>query len=230
MRRALLVSAFLCCALAGLPHAARAATWCGTDAAGTDREPEAVASNQIHVIYALPSDGTDRFSLDAGLIVSDIAAMDAWWRTQDPTRAPRFDLYAFPGCPPGAGQLDLARVQLPHDSAWYLELGTRLGRLSFDLSSAPSSFADPAKKYLVYSSAVDQPRVCGISPQAPFSGGSNAYSAIFLQSACPSDLGTGGYLASAATHRSAEQERLPPTCPGSRARRPARSPGTAARR
>jgi hypothetical protein len=201
MRRTLLISALLCCVFSGLPQAARAASWCGTDAIGTDREPEVVSANQIHVVYAFPSDGTDRFSLDAGLIVSDVAAIDAWWRAQDPTRAPRFDLFAFPGCPPGAGQLDLARVQLPHDTAYYSPLGTRLGRISLDLSSPPSSFADPAKKYLVYYDApVEQPRVCGISPQQPFAGGSVAYSVIFLGSACPPDLGSGGYLASAATH------------------------------
>jgi hypothetical protein len=201
MRRALLLSALALCAIGGLAQSARAATWCGTDAAATDREPEAAAGDQIHVIYAFPADGVDQFGVDAGPIVADISALDAWWRAQDPTRAPRFDLYAFPGCPPGIGQLDLARVQLPHTTAWYQPLETRLGRISTDLSSPPSAFADPAKKYLVYyDGIVDQHRVCGISPQQPFSGGPSAYSVLFLGSACPPDLGSGGFTASAAAH------------------------------
>jgi hypothetical protein len=201
MRRTLIVATLALCFLAGYVTSAGASAWCGTDAVGTDRKPEAASANQIHVVYAFPSDGTDRFSLDAGLIAQDVASIDAWWRTQDPTRAPRFDLYAFPGCPPGIDQLDLSRVQLPHDTAYYQPLTNRLGRLSTDLSAPPSSLADPAKKYLVYyDGIVDQPRVCGISPVEPFLGGANAFSAIFLGSACPQDLGTDGFLATAAAH------------------------------
>jgi Divergent InlB B-repeat domain len=190
-----------CCAAAGFVPAAHAASWCGTDAVGADREPEAVSARQVHVIYAFPLDGTDRFASSAGPIVSDIGAIDAWWRNQDPSRAPRFDLFAFPGCPPGIGQLDLARVQLPHDTAWYRPLETRWGRIAADLSGPPSAFADPDKKYLVYyDGIVDQPRVCGISTLGPFSGGASAYSQVYLGSSCPQDLGAGGFLATAAAH------------------------------
>src|SRR5262249_62039836 len=73
MRRALLLPALALSEAAGLAPAAHADTWCGTDAVATDREPEAVSASQIHVVYAFPSDGTDRFSLEAGPIVADIS-------------------------------------------------------------------------------------------------------------------------------------------------------------
>ncbi len=201
MRRVLLALAAFACVAAAAAAPAHAVTWCGTDAVATDRLPEGVSAQQIHVIYAIPSDGADRFGTLAGPIVSDVAAVDDWWRTQDPTRAPRFDLFPFPNCTPGIGQLDLSRVQLPHDSAWYLPLGTRFGRLASDLGAPPFAFGDQYKKYLVfYDGPVDQNRVCGISQVLPFSGGAFAMSFIFLASLCPADLGSGGLQAAVTAH------------------------------
>jgi hypothetical protein len=202
VRRVLLAAAVVACAAAGTAATpARAASWCGTDVSASDRLPEAVAGRQVHVVYAFPSDGADRFATYAGAIVSDATAIDAWWRSQDPTRAPRFDLFSFPGCPPGLGELDISRVQLPNNTAWYQPFDTRFSRLATDLAAPPSALSDSDKKYLVfYDGPVDQPRVCGFSPVLPFAGGAGADSFIFLGSACPQDLGSGSFIAAAAAH------------------------------
>ena len=74
------------------PANAATTTWCGgTQEVAQNRVPDLqFAATQIHVVYAIPSDGADNFAGDAALIVDDVAAMDAWWRGQDPTRTPRF--------------------------------------------------------------------------------------------------------------------------------------------
>ena len=201
MGRVLLAVLVFCCVGAGVARPAGAASWCGTDAVPADRQPEAAAGRQIHVVYAFPSDGADRFAASAAAIVGDLTAIDAWWRSQDSTRTPRFDLYAFAGCPAGLGQLDLSRVQLPHDSAYFQPLETRFQRLANDLVAPPSSLGDPNKKYLVYyDGPVDQPRICGVSPVSPLGGGPGIDSFVFLGSSCPQDLGSGGLFATAAAH------------------------------
>ena len=202
MRPVLLALVLFSIAAVAATAPAGAASWCGTDAASEDRLPEGVGGRQIHVIYAFPSDGADRFGAVASPIVSDLAAIDAWWRTQDGSRAPRFDLYPFANCAPGLERLDLSRVQLPHDSAYFqTSVDVRFGRLSGDLGGPPFRFAAPAKKYLVYyDGPVADPRVCGVSTVRPDSGGSFSFAFVFLGSQCPADLGSGGLLATAAAH------------------------------
>jgi hypothetical protein len=175
------------------------AGWCGTDESATDRLPDALAAQQIHVIYAIPSDGQDAFATDAPRIVADLAALDGWWEDQDPTRAPRFDLAAFPGCPGGIDALDLSSVRLPHDTAYYQPIDGRTDRLRADLDA---SFHDPAKKYLVYYDApVDVAFDCGQSAIAPDTGGSGAYSFVYVEDAgCTHDLGAGGGMAGYVAH------------------------------
>jgi hypothetical protein len=101
--------------LATTARAQAAVAWCGGDEVTTNRLPEVEVSspNQIHVVYATPSDGPDNFGALAPSIASDVAAIDAWWQGQDSTRTPRWDLYAFPGCTSRFGQLDIGFVRLP---------------------------------------------------------------------------------------------------------------------
>jgi hypothetical protein len=174
----------------------RASAWCGSGEIATDRLPDAVAAQQIHVVYAIPSDGTDRFADDASLIVSDLEGLDAWWHREDPTREPRFDLFAFPDCSLGLDALDLSSVRLPHDTAYYQPIDGRSDKLRADLSAA---FANPAKKELVYYDApVDTPFDCGQSAIAP---DANAFSFVYLQAAgCTHDLGAGGGTAGYTAH------------------------------
>src|SRR2546421_6898145 len=145
-----------------IAHAAAAppVTWCGSGPAPVDREPsvEISSPNQIHVVYAVPFDASDRFAALASPIATDIAAIDAWWQKQDPTRTPRFDLFPFPNCSSRFGLLDLGFARLPHPAAYYYGPGGEL-RLGADLDV----FANSAKiKNLVfYDGSLDNPDICG---------------------------------------------------------------------
>ena len=182
-------------AVAGVGTGSRAG-WCGPGEAAADRLPDAVAAQQIHVVYSVPSDGQDAFATAASQIVADLEALDGWWHREDPTREPRFDLYAFPGCSGGLGALDLSSVRLPHDTAYYQPIDGRPDKLRADLSA---TFANSAKKILVYYDApVDTPFDCGQSAIAPDTG---AFSFVYLQAqGCAHDLGAGGGTAGYVAH------------------------------
>src|SRR5205814_5403936 len=111
--------------IAGFAPAAHAAvapvTWCGGAASASDR-PDVAGGDQIHVVYAVPADGPDRFAQLASPIATDIRAIGDWWRTQDPTREPRFDLAGF-ACS-GPGSLDISDVKLPHPTSYYNQAST----------------------------------------------------------------------------------------------------------
>lgn len=187
--------------VAAWPSGAAAAvptSWCGTGLTQTDRKPDYVAAHQIGVIYAYPVGGADNFATAASQIVTDLATVDAWWQRLDPTRTPRFDLFAFPNCPTRLGMLDLARVALPRDASSYRALITGWERLADDLFGPPYGFSNQYKKYIVY---YDGPRedeeVCGIAGGDPYRG--PAYAQVYLQT-CFRDLGTGGVMAVTAAH------------------------------
>jgi hypothetical protein len=92
--------------------------WCGTAASTTDL-PDAVAGAQIHVLYAHAADVPDQSAFWAPLIANDLAGIDSWWQAQDPTRAPRFDLAAFPSCDSTFGGLDITTVGLTRPATDY---------------------------------------------------------------------------------------------------------------
>ena len=177
------IAAALAIAAAATAGAARAAVappvqWCGTDLATTDR-PDAVAGRQVHVIYATPNDGVDRFSLLGTAISTDLGAGAAWWQRQDFTRVPRFDLAAFP-CFPSIGALDISDVRLPHDSYYFSDADGRFGRVRDDLVAA--GFSNLNKKYLVY---YDTPSplpdgVCGQGHQDQANGGASGYAEVYI--------------------------------------------------
>src|SRR5262249_11575548 len=141
--------------------------------------PDVVGGDQIHVVYAVPSDSTDRFAQVASAIATDIGAISAWWRGQDPTRAPRFDLAGF-SCT-GVGALDISDVRLPHPPSYYNQTGPpRLHLLRDDLLA--TGLADAAKKYLVYYDQA-QPAAgtdCGAAYVNAESGGTHGYAAVYL--------------------------------------------------
>ncbi len=180
---------------------ATATRWCGTQPAAADRVPDELGGSQIHVVYAFPTGGADRFAALAGPIATDVEAIDAWWRREDPTRAPRFDLYPFAGCESRFGQLDVSRVQLPHDPTYYGVTNGRYERIAADAGAASASFLSSPKKFLVYyDGPANESRICGESPVLPTSGGIHASSIVYLQSCLGTDLGTGGFTALAAAH------------------------------
>ncbi len=180
---------------------AGATRWCGAQPSAADRVPDELGGAQIHVVYAFPTGGTDRLAALAGPIATDIEAIDAWWRREDPTRAPRFDLFPFAACESHFGQLDLSRVQLPHDASFYAVRFGRFERIAADVGAASQSLVTSAKKFLIYyDGPADEPRICGESPVFPISGGIQASSIVYIQSCLGSDLGTGGFTALATTH------------------------------
>jgi hypothetical protein len=142
-------------------RARAAATWCGTPSE-SDATPNVVAGNPVHWIYAIPSDGQDRFSTFASLMQSDWEVIDAWWRGQDPTRAPRSDLAPF-SC---GNQLDLTVLRLPQTSA---QLAAR--ETPFDLvwdALDARGFTSRLTKYVVYfDGRVGNVDICGVGGTEP---------------------------------------------------------------
>lgn len=184
---------------------ARAAvTWCGAgQPAAVDRKPDVdlSSSRQVHVTYVVPADGLDQLPAKAGPIATDAEAVDIWWRSQDGGRAPRFDLFGFPGCSSRFGRLDIGFVRLPRVGSLYTgEAG--LNRMLSDLGplASLSSF-----KHLVYydgPSPFDE-AVCGattVSPANPTQGGFAGIAFVFLRAPCTVDLGSGGITAETAAH------------------------------
>ena len=141
MRRAAVVAATVALALWLVPGAL-AAGWCGSGESSTDR-PDIVTGAQVHAIVATPAGSADQFSSDANRLADDVASISAWWKGQDPTRAPRYDVATFGDqtC------LDISYVQLPRPASFYQ------GASSFRevaIGLAQAGFADIWKDYVVY--------------------------------------------------------------------------------
>lgn len=151
--------AFVALGASAPAHASTPMPWCGTDSAGTDRLPDATPGFAVHVAYVHPPGSPDRFAEFAPRIVGDAAAIEAWWRGQDPTRTPRFDLFPFP-CS-GLGALDITNVALPQGIAG---IGGAFSAIR-QLLASEIGFREPEKVYLAYydgptgQSGVE--RVCG---------------------------------------------------------------------
>ena len=140
----------------GLRAPARAAaTWCGAPAQA-DLRPNLVSGFPVHWIYVLPSDAPDRFSTFASLMQTDAETIDAWWRREDASRAPRNDLAQL-SCGP---QLDLSVLRLQQTSA---QLAAVEGRFVTLFNALPAAgFGSRFTKYLVYfDGPVAEADLCG---------------------------------------------------------------------
>ena len=140
---------------------AKASTWCGT-ASTTDRLPNVLAGNVVHAVYAFPSDSPDRLAQIATQMQTDAEQIDGWWRTQDATRTPRFDLWPF-SC---GSQLDIASLHMSETGAQLAD--TRVGAdtilRELDRAGLNSRFT----KYLVYyDGPVADTRICGMALAEP---------------------------------------------------------------
>ena len=177
MRLALALAVALLAVAAPAP--ARADTgWCGTDQTATDR-PDTVTGPQLHLVYAYPSDGGNDFAHAAPAIVTDVTEVDAWWRGQDPTRTPRFDLAAFPGGCTGFGNLDLGVVQLDLTAA---QLTPNDGRYEQIYQALPA-FDDWKKVVVYYDGPLADPTLCGTGGGDPYTG-SGSLAVIYMRSSC----------------------------------------------
>jgi hypothetical protein len=192
------VAALGACSLAA-PRPALADTWCGTEA-NADR-PDTVGGNLVHIVYAFPADGPDRFQERAPVIATDLSLITQWWRRQDPTREPRFDFTTVPGCASRFGQIDITSARTNDAAAAFATPDARLQRLVLGLGAA---VADPTKKYLVY---FDSPvalngNICGT---AMISARRGTTGAVWLAPnllgfpGCGT-LGVGSYYAKTAVH------------------------------
>jgi hypothetical protein len=150
------------------------AAWCGSAETAADL-PDAVTGQQIHAIVAVPSDGPDNFAVDASAMQDDAAAIDTWWRSQDPTRTPRFDQAVF-----GASTcLDISFVRLSGTAASYTALGAggTFNTISNELARTGSSYKD----YLVYYDGPSvETNVCGVGGTRAFDTGLS-YAIVFVQ-------------------------------------------------
>lgn len=220
MTRVLLV---LLCALA-FPAAAAAApspvTWCGNDEVSADRVPDAdlASSDQIRFVYAIPSDGTDDFLATASGIATDAAWIDGWWRTQDPTRAPRFDRYPFPGCTSTFGALDIGFVRLPNRTPYYVRPEDTALRLDRDLAGR---FPPNQKTVVYYDGRTFDGDVCGETDYlADTTGGDTGIAYVYLDSGCNLTPVGNGASAEVAAHElvhnlGAVPDQAPHECSGS---------------
>jgi Divergent InlB B-repeat domain len=194
--------------------------WCGNDITQTDRLRDRMGGPQVHVIYAIPADGPDRFAELASPITTDIASIDAWWRREDPTKAPRFDLFEFPACESRFGLLDLTFARLPDSAATLMPLDGRFERIADRLGAPPFDFAELNKKYLVfYDGPVGDDRVCGTGSGAPTIGGRFSFAVVYLHSTCGITVGDGRGGAVVAAHEllhalGALPDGAPHACPG----------------
>ena len=102
--------------------------------------PDDVTGDQVHVMYVLPSDGSDR-QLDVnGAITNSIAAWNGWFTAQ--TGGSRMRLDTFDGVP------DVTFVRLPQTDAAVAATGDDRGQIEADLHAL--GFNAPGKIYAVY--------------------------------------------------------------------------------
>ena len=141
-------------------HASTPIPWCGTSSSAVDRLPDATSAYAVHVAYVRPASAPDRFSAFAPRIVGDTAAFDSWWRREDSTRTPRFDLFPAPGCATSFGALDISNVQLPRGVT---DIGSAFQELRMRMSEL--GFNEAEKAYLVYydgpTGQIGADHVCG---------------------------------------------------------------------
>lgn len=223
MRRVLVAAGLAAVALVA-PATARASgpvPWCGTDSSAADRLPDETPGFAVHVVYAFPADGPDRFAEWAPRIAGDIAELDAWWRAQDPTRAPRFDLAPFP-CASTFGRLDISDVRLADTTATLTPFATVFARVTGALPRPPFGFASTEKKYLVYFDGphdqVGGAQTCGQGRRGYPDGGPESYAVVYVRT-CNMEVDD-GFRAFVATHELLHAlDALPPSgpphaCPG----------------
>jgi hypothetical protein len=203
------------------PAAVAPVRWCGADEAAADRLNDRAGGPQVHVIYAIPADGEDRFGALASALATDVAGIDSWWRAQDPERAPRFDLFEFPGCDSRFGRLDLSFARLLQPGSYYAR-ENEFELVAEALGNPPFEFNDPGKKYLVFYDGFGRPEevdICGTAYGDPLQGGRFSYAVVFMRAGCGADVGGGRGNAVVAAHElthmlGALPVGAPHACPG----------------
>jgi hypothetical protein len=182
VRRLLLLLAAAAALLlgAGTPGA-RASNWCVGDVTSADR-PDAVTGPQLHVVYAFPSDVGGGAATWASQIVTDLEAVDAWWRGQDPARTLRFDLASVAGCS-GLPALDLSVLQLQATAAQLAPSDGRFEAVAREVLGGLPALSPWKKVVVYYDGPVDDPNVCGTGGGSPDTG-SGSFAIVWASADC----------------------------------------------
>jgi hypothetical protein len=184
-------------------------SWCGTTS--TSDRPPAVTGYPVRVFYAIPADGADQSAMYAPQISDMIDQIDSWWQREDPSRVPRFDVYAAP-C---GLQVDLQVIRLPSVSVSMTDAHQIFSLVWTQMQSQPDA---GTAKYLLFVDDVDTGDTCGVGGTAAGATlGSPAMGmAIVLLNAC-----NGSDRASTAAHELLHAvspaggfPNSPHTCPG----------------
>jgi len=134
--------------------------------------PDDSGRHQIHVIYAIAADGSDR-SLDTdGTLVTSTAAFNHWLFDRTPGRALRLDTYG--------GQLDITFFRSAKTTA-QLAADKRLAT-TLDAELTTAGFTDAHKKYAVYYDGPGPTGSCGGAAWPPAIPGR---SAVMYLGSCP---------------------------------------------
>jgi hypothetical protein len=172
VRRLLLATTAAAALLVATTATAAASTWCGSPATA-DLVPQVTPGPSVHFVYAYPSDGVDRIAEEGTTMQTDAETIDAWWRSQDPTRTPRFDTFAFP-C---GGQLDISDVRLPLSAAELTPNAGRFDKIVAGIST--TGLTSPYEIYVVYYDGPDDDSgICGQGGTRDPSHG-QAYAVVF---------------------------------------------------
>ena len=163
-------------ALAGLavlgPSAAKGGLFGSLPRSTVDR-PDDRSGLQVHVIYAVPSDGVDRAFDTSGGIESSTASYQTWMAGQTGGRVLRFDTFQ--------GSLDITFQRLPRPDAEYVARG-RGARDLIEQDLRTSGLVTWQKVYPVYYDGAND-LTCGGASWPPALPGT--VSAFYLRSVIP---------------------------------------------
>ncbi len=176
-------------------------------------QPDDVAGNQIHVLYVIPSDGTDRSGTLASEIATSVSAWENWFSGQTSGSHLRLDTLN--------GVLDLTFLQLHRTNAQMQSYGINL-RDQIEYEVLANGFDDTNKIYLViYDGGGKSTLECGGAALPPTLPGS--VGALYLNgmpSGAPgcntnsltSSANAPGYLEFATVHEIVHTLGFVPTC------------------
>lgn len=174
--RWLALAVALLCTVAGSAPAAREAL----PRATADR-PDEVRGAQVHAVYAVPSDGTDRELDTSGAIESSVASFQRWLAAETGGATLRFDTFG--------GSLDVTFVRLPKTDA---EIAARGAYVRDELEQllAAAGLGSERKLYAVYYDG-SSTYACGGGAWPPVLPG--RVTAMYLRaSGCPGTLAAPG--------------------------------------
>ncbi len=132
--------------------------------ASLDR-PDVSELYQVHVIYALPRDGSDRLLDQVGIIGRSLEVMNTWLQGATKGRRLRFDRTA-------SGDIDISFVKLSRDESTLKAFRSRIrGEIEKEINGL--GFNHPRKVYLVYYEGRST-KTCGASSRPPLLKGNTA--------------------------------------------------------